>query len=229
MALVKFGHLIADARGKLNGTVFSHNRGGSYMRTKVTPTNPATSFQTAVRNSLTAAAQAWRSLTDIQRQGWISLSTQLTRTNVFGDNKFLSGFSTYVRLNANLLKIGEAQIPAAPVPLAVTAMATLSIAADASASTLIATFTLGTVGDTSTFVVEATPQMSPGIGFFKGKFRQLTTFAEATASPFALGTLYETRFGDMVVGNRINVQIYKVSDVTGLQSLPLQATTIVVV
>jgi hypothetical protein len=133
-----------------------------------------------------------------------------------------------VRLNANLLKIGEAQISDAPVPEAVTSLATLTIAAAAGASTLAATFTLGTVGDTSTFFVEATPQMSAGISFIKGKFRKLTTFPEATVSPFALGALYETRFGNLVAGNRVNVQIYKVSDVTGLQSLPLQATTIVV-
>src|SRR3546814_3353017 len=46
---VKFGALMTDARGKLGGHVFSKNRAGSYLRTKVTPVNQQTSYQTSVR------------------------------------------------------------------------------------------------------------------------------------------------------------------------------------
>ena len=42
MAKIKFGMMMTDASGKLGGQVFSKNRGGSYVRTKVTPTNPQT-------------------------------------------------------------------------------------------------------------------------------------------------------------------------------------------
>lgn len=45
MAKIKFGMMMTDARGKLGGQVFSKNRSGSYVRTKVTPVNPQTTTQ----------------------------------------------------------------------------------------------------------------------------------------------------------------------------------------
>ena len=45
MAKVLFSALISDMRNKLNGSVFAKNRGGSYLRTKVTPVNPQTVAQ----------------------------------------------------------------------------------------------------------------------------------------------------------------------------------------
>ena len=43
MAKIKMTAIVADMRNKLNGSVFSRNRGGAYIRTKVTPINPQTS------------------------------------------------------------------------------------------------------------------------------------------------------------------------------------------
>ena len=47
---IKWGALVVDGRGKLGGHVAAQNRGGSYLRTKVTPSNPQTTFQTGVRS-----------------------------------------------------------------------------------------------------------------------------------------------------------------------------------
>jgi hypothetical protein len=49
MAKIKFGMMMTDARGKLGGHVFSKNRSGAYVRTKVTPVNGQTTAQTGVR------------------------------------------------------------------------------------------------------------------------------------------------------------------------------------
>ena len=54
MAKIKFGMMMTDARGKLGGQVFSKNKGGAYVRTKVTPSNPQTIAQTT-RRALFAA------------------------------------------------------------------------------------------------------------------------------------------------------------------------------
>jgi len=45
---MKFGAIVVDGRGKIGGHVASKNRGGAYLRTKVTPSNPQTGYQAAV-------------------------------------------------------------------------------------------------------------------------------------------------------------------------------------
>ena len=49
MAIIKFGMMMTDARGKLGGHVLSKNRGGNYVRTNNVPSNPQSNFQTGVR------------------------------------------------------------------------------------------------------------------------------------------------------------------------------------
>ncbi len=66
MAKIKMTAIVADIRNKLNGTVFAKNRGGAYMRTKVTPVNRQTSDQSTVRNRLGSFAQGFRGLTQDQ-------------------------------------------------------------------------------------------------------------------------------------------------------------------
>jgi hypothetical protein len=227
MAIIKYGHLIAEARGKLNGTVFSRNTYGAYMRTKVTPANPQTSFQVAVRSNFTAGAQAWAGLTVAQRLAWNTQAVNFSRTNIFGDNIPLTGFNLYMRLFRNAGIVGGTPRTTPPLPQEVTYLQSLSIAAAAGAGTLAMTFVASAVGDESQLVIQATPQYSPGITFVKNLFRQLTVAPDSETSPFALGTLYEARFGDLVAGQKISVRVYGIHGATFLSSLPLEASAIV--
>ena len=67
MAKIKFGMMMTDASGKLGGQVFSKNRGGSYVRTKVTPTNPQSTAQMSIRGIFASISSRWSSLTEAQR------------------------------------------------------------------------------------------------------------------------------------------------------------------
>ena len=49
---LRFGALVADARGSVGGAVISRNAGGAYMRTRTTPTNPNTPIPATLRNLL---------------------------------------------------------------------------------------------------------------------------------------------------------------------------------
>lgn len=116
MAKVKFGMMAVDMRNKLGGQVFSKNRGGAYIRTKVTPANAQTSFQTAVRAILTFFAQSFRTLTAAQILAWNNAVSDFTGTDIFGDVRTPSGINLYIRLNANLAKVGEPAISDPPLP-----------------------------------------------------------------------------------------------------------------
>lgn len=227
MAIVKYGHLIAEARGKLNGTVFSRNTYGAYMRTKVTPANPSTAFQAAVRADMTTHAQAWRALTAAQRVAWSALAIQLTRINIFGDNVPLTGFNAFIKINRNLGAAGTAPLTDAPVLGSVTALTALTVAAAAGASTVGVTFAPTPVPAGYALVIRATPQMSAGINFVKSEYRQLSIVAAAGASPSAQGAAYETRFGNLVAANKLFVSARLINLTSGLYSGEFSAEAIV--
>src|SRR5574337_1436553 len=122
MAKILTTAIVADIRNKLNGSVFSKNRYGSYVRTKVTPVNPQTAFQVGIRSVLTSQSQAWRGLTDAQRQSWIDAAVNFPVTDIFGNIKHLSGSALFVKLNTVLYNAGFATLTVAPSPVALAAI-----------------------------------------------------------------------------------------------------------
>jgi hypothetical protein len=228
MAKLLFTAVVADMRNKLNGTVFSKNRYGAYARTKVTPVNPQTTSQQNVRNRLSTNSQAWRGLTENQRQGWIDAAPNFPFTDIFGNSKILSGSALYVQLNNNLAGIAVAAIPDAPLPVAIPAIESLSVAADDSANTVIITFTPTPIAADFTIVIEATPNVTPGKTFVKNLFRTVAFASPTTASPYDLSADYNAIFGNPVAGQKIFVRVRLISEITGQSGIPLQAVTIVV-
>jgi hypothetical protein len=232
MAKIKFSALVSDVRNKLNGSVMSKNRYGSYMRNKTTPVNPQTTFQQNVRAQLAANSQAWGGLTEAQRSGWRALAAELPFTDIFGDSKILAGNSLYNKLNGNLNKIGEASISEAPVKISVPSLLTFSVAAVAAVDVLTSlnlTFTPTAIPAGYSLVVYATPGISPGRNFVKNQFRLVTAIAETTASPVNIFTAYSARFGAPAEDMKIFVRVALVSNDTGQQGIPLEAVAVVTV
>lgn len=228
MSKVKFSALVSDMRGKLNGSVFSKNRGGSYLRNKVTPINPATSAQGQARSVLTEFSQAWRSLTEAQRTAWNNAVANFARTDIFGDLKNPSGINLFTRLNANIRNGGSAvSISSPPVPAAVPAI-TLGAMVNSAAGALSIVFADSPVPAGHALVIEATPQVSAGVSFVKSEFRKLKVVAAAGASPAVLTADYLARFGARVAGQKIFVRVTLVSLTTGLQSGSVTHSALVV-
>src|SRR5690606_37427563 len=85
MAKVKFGMMMTDARGKLGGQVFSKNRAGSFVRTKVTPANPNTEANRKARALFFEISQQWSSLSQQVRDSFDAAVQDWARTDIFGD------------------------------------------------------------------------------------------------------------------------------------------------
>jgi len=221
MAKILTTAIVADIRNKLNGSVFSKNRYGSYVRTKVTPVNPQTTAQQNVRNRLSTNSQAWRGLTDAQRQGWINAAPNFPTTDIFGNPKILSGNALYVKLNNNLAGAGIAAIDDAPLPVAIPAVVLGALAAAAGTPAITAAFTPSPVPTDFSFLIEATPQVGAGISFVKNRYRSLQYVAAAGTSPANLLTNYNAKFGTLVEGMKIFIRITAISTTTGQAGIPV--------
>jgi len=230
MAKVMFGGGVAEIRGSIAGTVFSRNRGGAYTRNRVTPLNPASSNQQLVRSAITDLSTQWSTvLSQGQRDAWTSFSQAFPTTNVFGASIVLTGLQMFVRQNTPLAYIGETLLLSAPVNLDVDALTDFSAAVDDSANTMVLTFAPTPVPADHVLQISSTPAVSPGIGYFKNKLRQITALPAATATGEDVAAEWTVLFGAQpAVGQKVAFQARLLSLITGTPSTPLQFDAIVV-
>jgi len=227
MAKVKFTAVVADMRNKLNGSVFARNRGGAYVRTKVTPLNPQSIAQVAARNLLTSLAQGFRSLSQEQITAWNEAVTQWQTTDIFGDLVSPTGLALYVRLNANISNGGGAQLDTPPAPVGAAALVSLNLTSSVGDGSFIIDFDPASVPVNHTMFIESTAMLSPGINNANSRFRKIATAAETTAAPIDLGADQTAKFGALVEGQKAYVRCKLINILTGEVSLALKASTIV--
>lgn len=226
MAKILTTAIVADIRNKLNGSVFSKNRYGSYVRTKVTPVNPQTTAQQAARNNLSSNSQAWRGLTEDQRKGWIASAINFPFTDIYGSSRTLSGNALYNKLNNNLINTGNATIADAPSPVAIPAILSLSVSSAGAGATTVQ-FPLSPIPADFALQIFACTNIGPGKEFVKNLFRFIETVAAAGTSPVTVTSAIDTKFGAPVTGNKIFVRVFLVSTITGQAGIPLQAQALI--
>lgn len=202
---IKFGAIVTDGRGKLGGHVLAKNRSGNYMRTKVTPVNPQTTFQQAQRSALGSLSSGWSGLTEAQRQAWNGAVGSFQSTDIFGDLKSPTGKNLFTGLNRNLLNSGQSIINDPPNPEEVP-NASITAAAYSLAGTSFDVVTDG--GTTGAFIqMWATPPLSPGTSFVKNRLRLVETVAGGASITADIHTAYVARFGTPPVGSNVYVGI----------------------
>lgn len=228
MAKILTTAIVADIRNKLNGSVFSKNRYGGYVRTKVTPVNPQSTSQQNARNRLSTNSQAWRGLTEAQRQSWITGSADFPFTDIFGNSKILSGSALYVKLNNNLMVADEAAIATCPSPVSVPALVLGTLVADASLQTMTVAFTETPIPAGFTLIIQTTGMVGPGKSFVKNLYRFVQSTGAGGTSPVTLSTNFTDIHGAFVVGQKVFVRAFLISTTTGQAGIPVQGSTIVV-
>jgi hypothetical protein len=208
--------------GSQAGTTSSRNRFGQYRRTRAIPVNPQSTFQGNVRGRLAANSAAWRALTDLQRAGWASLGSQMTRTDALGQSYSLTGFQAYCSVNNNNVAASNATVSAAPS--LTTPSALLTVTPTATAATFSVAYTATPLAAGQRAFIFASPQRSAGRNF-EGDLRLVHVSAAAAASPANIFSAYSARFGTPVVGNKVFLSVVVYDD--GFQSGPFTTSVIV--
>lgn len=217
---MKWGALVTDGRGKIGGHVASKNRAGAYLRTKVTPVNPATSFQAAVRSFFASLSQGWRALTGSEIIAWNSAVQNFSTTDIFGDLRNPTGKNLYQKLNTNLNTVGASGITVPPLPVGGGAVADFTLTVAETAQVFDVELGANAVPAGKAWVVEATPAITPGISFVKNQYRVLGVFAATVTGTRHLGTAYTARFGPIVEGQQYFVRIKSIDILTGESGTP---------
>jgi len=225
---VQLGDIVTDMRVKSGGMVYQRGRYGLIKRTKVSPVNPQSTEQQTQRGTFSGNSSAWRDLTEAERNSWIAGAADFPYSDIFGNRQVLSGNSLFVKLNTVLVNLGQSALSSCPSAIAVDPVLISSLAGDESAHTLALAFTDTPIPAGFKLVVEATPQLSAGVNFFKNKYKILARVDAGGTSPQALGTAYEAMFGTLTAGKKIAVRAYLASKTTGQVGIATAESTIVV-
>ncbi len=222
MAIITPGPTVAAISGSIGGTVYSRNRGGAYIRNRAIPVDPNTTAQQNARAILSNQSQAWQGLTDSQRAAWSNWAKQNPVTNTLGNSILLSGHQAYVQLNARLDLDDQTQISLPPIVAAPTALDSLVIDGDEGAGDVDATFTATPLGANVKLWLTAAVVNSAGISYVRNLLRFIGTSAAAQTSPYDYETQIETKFGALIVGQRIFLRVSTFDTATGLLSVALE-------
>jgi len=224
MARIKLGAIVVAMSGKLGGHVFSKNKGGAYMRTKVTPTNPRTSFQQAVRALLGSLSQQWSGLTAAARASFNNAVSDFQTTNIFGDTVKPSGKNLFVKLNQNAIGAGFPAVNTAPnkIEMPILAFTTATI------SNTLDTIEIDTEPIPVGFalVIRATPVLTAGTTNAANRFRQIFAGVVTPETPLALYTAYVARFGAIPAVGNIQFEC-KLVALNGQTSVPEIQTAVI--
>lgn len=224
---IKWGALVVDGRNKIGGHVASRNRAGAYLRTKVTPVHPGTTYQVNAKNRVIQISALWLGLSQARITAWNAAAPGFAKTDIFGDLRNPSGINLHQRLNNNLYGINETNIADPPLSNLPPGFSALSIAAAAGAKTLTLTFAPAIPTGVKVKLF-ATPPISPGTSFVKSEFRQYDVLDMNDSSAFDSETEYILRFGDPVpAGKKIFVRMVQVRTATGQAGIGIQASCII--
>jgi hypothetical protein len=201
MAKIKFGMMMTDARGKLGGQVFSKNRGGAFVRTKSTPTNPQTTFQMSVRGIFSAISTKWSTLTEAQRLSYNGFVADYATTDIFGDLRNPSGKNLFQKLNQNLENSEQAQNVVCVAPSAVPFAGLASAALDIAGSDITINLTGNAVG--SKILLLATPSLTQGTTFVKNKLRVIGVYPGGDGNTLQAYDNYIAKYGIPAAGANI--------------------------
>lgn len=223
---INWGALVVDGRNKIGGHVASKNRGGAYLRTKVSPAQPTSTYTAAVRSRLASISAGWRGLTDVARKQWNEAVGAFKKTDIFGNSRNPSGFNLYQELNNNLVNTGSAQITSPPLPEAVATMDSASFEAVHAGAVTLTYSPVIPAGQK--FLVRATSSLSPGKYFVKSELRQIQVIAAADVSPLVLTPSYNLKFGAVgAAGQKVFMEVVPINTTTGQKGRPILMSAII--
>lgn len=228
MAIFTAGPIAATISGSIGGTTFSRNRGGTYMRNRAIPLNPSTPYQQLSRSILATQSQSWADQSDADRAAWSNWAVQNPVINALGRSIILSGAQAFIQLNCRLQLAEESLLTAPPIVNAPDGLLTLTLTADIGTGTFDVAYTPTPTAATVSIWLLAAVVNSSGIRYVRNLLRFVGRSTDAQASPFDIQTQVEGRFGTAVVGQTVHVHAATFDSATGLLSVPLEDSSVVV-
>jgi hypothetical protein len=227
MAIYTPGPAIGQISGKIGNTVFTSNRYGQVIRTRTIPTLVQNDYTNAARGRLAALSQDWGDLTDAQKEAWRTWAQVNPVVNRLGASVILQPSAAYIQLNARILQAGGTQIDDPPTIGAPSAISGMTLTAETVPDLISVAWTSGALGANEKLAIWAAVLDNPGRTYYRNLLKLVKICAAATATPQDAATEITDRFGTIINGQKVIVEVEVWDYVTGLVSGRVFASDIV--
>ena len=209
--------------GKLGLTVTWPGRNGLIRRTLVTPANPRTAAQLAVRDILQQQARAFDGLTTAQQDAWNTAAASYQSRPTLGQSGPLTGLQLFTKVNCTLAQLGQDPVIVPPVNPQFPDLAVTDLVITNPGGVVAVKLTCPVPPGNNTVVRASKPQHS-GIRACRD-YRIVGTCPAPVAGASDITGLYTAKFGAPPAGSRVFVQCCVMVD--GFESLPRTFTALV--
>jgi hypothetical protein len=179
--------IVTAASGSVGGLCFSRNHYGAYIRKRVNPVNPGSTFQTTTQGIFSALVAHWTStLTNDQRAAW-TLWADNTPQSGYQGTYYMTGQNAFIKMNAVRVLCGLSPALTAPGLFAGAVLTPPSLTL-AGEGTQLLTVAFTNTDDWATAVggfllVYASRPQNPSVDSYKGPYRLAGTTAGAVVPP----------------------------------------------
>jgi len=228
MALITLGSMVGQASGRVGSVIYSHNRGGSYVRNGTIPITSTTAEALAAKIRLGSLASAWQGLSDAVRLSWRSYAEANPVLNRLGQTITLQSNAVFIGLNARIVASGNPPIYAPPITPAPGGLLTIAQTCDIGPGGFGLTFTTTPTGAADALWIQAYQHSSDALNNVNNQLRFCGISGLAEASPFDHEALVTARLGTMVAGQFLTTFVSVFGTTSGLLSTPLRITSTIV-
>lgn len=107
MAQIKTTAIVADIKGKLNGSVFQGNNGTLSLRQYAVPVQQNSISQNVQRNFISFCQNAWRDLSNANRELWYEYARVVARGSRNNSALKINGQALFIKINVYRLMLKE--------------------------------------------------------------------------------------------------------------------------
>jgi hypothetical protein len=227
MALYTPGPLAGQISGRVGASIFSHNRGGTYIRNGTIPKKVLSPAAIAAKARLTVISRLWASVATDDRTAWATWAATNPITNRLGGKSVLAPHMAYMELNARLDRGSFSMISVPPVTAAPAPLTSLSLACAAGAGTAVLTTAPTPLGATLALWVEAAVTDNPTQTYLENIWKTVQVSAINQATGLDISADLENRFGSMIEDQIVHIRVSVLDSLSGLLSGPLYAEDVV--
>lgn len=226
MAIFSPGLAIGQISGRVGGSVYSHNRGGAYIRNGAIPVKVVSDKALNLKAATTAAVQAWSGLSSASRLQWDQYAKANPSVNRLGKVISTTGQNAYVGLNSRLLYAGSAALTIPPIDAAPAGIVITGFTVDTGSGNTEVIYTPDPLAAGLSLWVRGCVVMSAAKNNIQNLLTTVVIGATATQSPLDLETALIANFGSLIVGATYHIECRVLDTATGKLSGPAYASAL---
>lgn len=227
MAKVMHGTLAGAVSGSVGSETYSRNRYGAYVRNRAKPVVPITEYTLNAKARFGGQSARWNAVGADSRRAWTTWAQTNPITDRLGQSQVLTGHAAFVGLNSRLNFAGLSTIDVPPITGSPAALTALTATFDAGAGAFELVFTPTPVGANLHVWVQAAVVDRVSINYVKNLLKNIMVSPVNQASGLDFQSALITRFGGLIIGQKVVVMASVFSAVTGLLSVPRMVTGVV--